>query len=176
MTINTPRADFAAHQRNIGRLMSAGQDLFRTAEKTQEMALASVQTIGYRTAMMMQAMGDPVAMANPEFSLMGREKIEAAVESHQAIVSSFQTLMEGLLSWAAGQHHDNVKAAVELSTCRNPLDLLTIQQRYVYGTCINAANAGARLTQAMIRLSEAGLVPVHKVAAANAKRLASESR
>src|SRR3954467_11175784 len=99
MPINNPRA--AAHRRNIDRLMSAGRDLARTVERTQEVALASVQTIGYRTAMMMQAFGDPVAMTNPEFTLMGREKVEAAVESHQAILSSFQTLMEGVLSWAA---------------------------------------------------------------------------
>src|SRR3954467_15401332 len=115
MNLNSTRA-IAAHRSNLDHLVSVGQDLARTAGKTQEMALASIQTIGYRTAMMMQAMGDPVAMANPEFMLMGREKIEAAVESHQAIVSSFQTLMEGLMSWASNQHHDNVKTAVELST------------------------------------------------------------
>jgi hypothetical protein len=174
MTINNPRAA-VAHRRNIGRLMNAGQDLARTAEKTHEMALASVQTIGYRTAMMMQAFGDPVAMTNPEFALMGREKMEAAVESHQAIVSSFQRLMEGLFSWAAGQHHDNTRTVVELATCRNPAQFLTIQQRYIHGTCINAANAAARFTEAAIRLTGAGLIPVHKVASANAKRLAREN-
>jgi len=50
MNLNSTRA-IDAHRRNLDNLVSVGQDLARTAGKTQEMALASVQTIGYRTAM-----------------------------------------------------------------------------------------------------------------------------
>jgi hypothetical protein len=101
MNLNSTRA-IAAHRSNLDHLVSVGQDLARTAGKTQEMALASVQTIGYRTAMMLQALGDPVAMANPEFTLMGHEKVEAAVESHRAMLESGQALIEGWTAWALG--------------------------------------------------------------------------
>src|SRR3712207_4969941 len=98
MTLNPTHA-FDAHRRNVNNLVSVGQDLARTAGKTHEMALASVQTIGYRTAMMFQAFGDPVAMSNPEFTLMGHEKVEAAVESHRAMMESTQKRFEGWTVW-----------------------------------------------------------------------------
>ena len=101
MTLNSARA-FDAHRRNVNNLVSVGQYLAMTAGKTHEMALASVQTIGYRMAMMFQAFGDPEAMSNPEFTLMGHEKVEAAVESQRAMMESTQSLLEGWTAWAFG--------------------------------------------------------------------------
>jgi hypothetical protein len=174
MTLNPTHA-FDAHRRNVTNLVSVGQDLARTAGKTHEMALASVQTIGYRTAMMFQAFGDPVAMSNPEFTLMGHEKVEAAVESQRAMMESTQSLLEGWTAWAFGQARTNVKAFSELATCRTPADILGVQQHYLQSTWINAATAAAKLTQAAIRITDSGLIPVHKVVAANAKRLAEQN-
>ncbi|WP_158047883.1 phasin family protein [Skermanella pratensis] len=173
MMIASPQA-IAAHRRNLGRLVAAGQDLARTAEKTQEMALASVQTIGYRTAMMMQAVGDPVAMTNPEFTLMGQEKVEAAIQSHHAMMDSCRAMFEGWSAWVMGQAGTTAKAMTELATCRTPADVVRIQQNFVQCSFVNATNAATKLTEAVIRMTDAGLVPIHKVAYANAERLAKE--
>jgi hypothetical protein len=174
MTIHSTRA-IAAHRNNLDHLVNVGHDLARTAGKTQEMAMASVQTIGYRMAMMFQALGDPVAMANPEFTLMGHEKVEAAVESHRAMVESGQALIESWTAWALGQANTTTKAFAELATCRTPASFISVQQHYLQSTWINAATAAAKLTQAAIRITDSGLIPVHKVAAANAKRLAEKN-
>jgi hypothetical protein len=174
MTLNSTRA-LDAHRRNVSHLVSVGQDLARTAGKTHEMALASVQTIGYRTAMMFQAFGDPVAMANPEFTLMGHEKVEAAVESHRAMMESGQALLESWTAWAFGQVNTTTKAFTELATCRTPADIIGVQQHYLLSTWINATAATAKLAQAAIRITDAGLIPVHKAASANAKRLSEQN-
>ena len=174
MTLNSTRA-FDAHRRNVDHLVSVGQDLARTAGKTQEMALASVQTIGYRTAMMFQAFGDPVAMSNPEFTLMGHEKVEAAVESQRAMMESAQELIESWTAWAFGQAKTNAKAFTDLTTCRNPSDFIGVQQHYLQSTWINATTVAAKLAQATVRITDAGLIPVHKVASANAKRLSEQN-
>src|SRR4051812_1533480 len=174
MTLHSTRA-IAAHRNNLDHLVSVGQDLARTAGKTQEMALASVQTIGYRTAMMLQALGDPVAMANPEFTLMGHEKVEAAVESHRAMLGSGQALIESWTAWALGQANSTTKAFAELVTCRTPAQFIGVQQHYLQSTWTNATAAAAKLTQAAIRITDSGLIPVHKVMAANAKRLAEQN-
>jgi hypothetical protein len=174
MTLNSTHA-FDAHRRNVNNLVSVGQDLARTAGKTHEMALASVQTIGYRTAMMFQAFGDPVAMSNPEFTLMGHEKVEAAVESQRAMMESTQSLLEGWTAWAFGQARTNAKTFSELAACRTPADILGVQQHYLQSTWINATAAAAKLAQASIRITDAGLIPVHKVVSANAKRLSEQN-
>ncbi len=174
MPLNATRA-LDAHCRNVDHLVSVGQDLARTAGKTQEMALASAQTIGYRTAMLLQAFGDPVAMSNPEFTLMGHEKVEAAVESQRAMMESTQYLFESWTSWAFGQARTNAKAFTELASCRNPTDVFGVQQHYLQSSWINASTAAAKLAQAMVRITDAGLIPVHKVASANAKRLSEQN-
>jgi hypothetical protein len=174
MTLNSTHA-FDAHRRNVEHLVSVGLDLARTAGKTQEMAVASAQTIGYRTAMMLQTFGDPVAMSNPEFTLMGHEKVEAAVESHHAMVGSAQALLESWTAWAFGQANTTTKAFTELATCRTPADIIGVQQHYLLSTWINATAAAAKLAQAAIRITDAGLIPVHKVASANAKRLSERN-
>jgi hypothetical protein len=174
MILNSTRA-LDAHRRNVGHLVSVGQDLARTASKTHEMALASVQTIGYRTAMMFQAFGDPVAMSNPEFTLMGHEKVEAAVESHRAMMESGQALLESWTAWAFGQVNTTTKAFTELATCRTPADIIGVQQHYLLSTWINATAATAKLAQAAICITDAGLIPVHKVVSANAKRLSEQN-
>ncbi|EWY40636.1 hypothetical protein N825_34475 [Skermanella stibiiresistens SB22] len=173
MMIASPRA-VAAHRRNIDLLVSTGQDLARTVEKTREMTIASLQTIGYRTAMMMRAMGDPAAMSNPEFTLMSHEKVEAAVESQQAMLESCQALFEGWTAWFAHQAGTTTKTMTELAACRTPADALQVQQHFMQCTCVNAAHAMTKLTQATVRMTNAGLLPIHKVAAANAQRLARE--
>ena len=174
MTLNPTHA-FDAHRRNVNNLVNVGQDLARTAGKTHEMALASVQTISYRTAMMFQAFGDPVAMSNPEFTLMGHEKVEAAVESQRAMMESTQNLLEGWTAWVFGQARNNVKAFSELVACRTPADILGVQQHYLQSTWINATTTAAKLAQASIRITDAGLIPVHKVVSANAKRLSEQN-
>jgi hypothetical protein len=174
MTLKSTRA-LDAHRRNVGHLVSVGQDLARTAGKTHEMALASAQTIGYRTAMMFQAFGDPVAMTNPEFTLMGHEKVEAAVESHRAMMESGQALFESWTAWAFGQANTTTKAFAELATCRSPADVIGVQQHYLLSTWINATTTAAKLAQAAVRIADAGLIPVHKVASANAKRLSEQN-
>jgi hypothetical protein len=174
MILNSTHA-LDAHRRNVGHLVSVGQDLARTAGKTHEMALASFQTIGYRTAMMLQAFGDPVAMANPEFTLMGHEKVEAAVESHRAMMESGQVLLESWTAWAFGHASTTAKTFTELATCRNPADFIRVQQHYLQSTWINATTVAAKLAQAAVHITDAGLIPVHKVVSANAKRLSEQN-
>ncbi len=50
-----------------------------------------------------------------------------------------------------------------------------MQQHYLQSTWINATTAAAKLAQAAIRITDAGLIPVHKVASANAKRLSERN-
>ena len=59
-------------------------------------------------------------------------------------------------------------------TCHTPAQFVSVQQHYLQSTWINAATS-AKLTQAAIRITDSGLIPVHKVVAANAKRLAEQN-
>lgn len=136
-----------------------------------ELMLASARTIGARTAMMAEAAGDPVGWANPEFSLMGREKVTAFAAAGDAVASGYGALQDAWASWIWGQAGNTVTAMAALGRCRTPMEAVAVQRRYAERTAANAAAAGAKLAEAGVRLAGAGVAPIHKVAAANAKRL-----
>jgi hypothetical protein len=167
-------ATMRAHRRNTGHLVRAGQNLVETASRTGDMAVASARTIGYRTARIVQALGDPVSLVDPEFARMGHEKVEAAMKSGQAMADGVHALGAVWQQWVFGQLEDGTRCLGELSAARNPLELVCIWQRLAMTTLLNATTAAAHLAEASSRLSGAGLDPVLTVAAANAERLALE--
>jgi hypothetical protein len=71
------------------------------AMKTGEMMLASAQVIGHRTHRIAKAGATPNARDRREFTLMGREKVEAAHESAFAMGSQIARMNSqlGLKAW-----------------------------------------------------------------------------
>lgn len=164
----------AKTRRNAVRLLKVGAALARTAERTTEMGVAAAQTIGIRTGMLMRAAGDPVAMADPEFTLMVREKVEAAMESSLAMGANLSALQAAWTSWLSSQAAIATYAMSGLAQCRSPLDIAMVQSRALDALQSAGTAAGARLAEAAIGVTGAGLAPVHKAASANAKRLARQ--
>jgi hypothetical protein len=64
--------------------------------KTSEMILASVQVIGHRSTQMRASESSPSAADRREIALMGQEKIDATVESAQAMALSSMFLAQQL--------------------------------------------------------------------------------
>jgi hypothetical protein len=66
------------------------------ATKTMEMMLASAQVIGHRTGRMALAWPVPNARDRREIALMGQEKIEAGVQSAQAMAEHIMVMSQPL--------------------------------------------------------------------------------
>jgi hypothetical protein len=166
----------AAH-RSSGRrsdavpLARTTRELTRTARRTVELATVSAETIGHRTAMMVKAAGDPVALSNPEFTLMVREKVEAFARAFGAVGGGFQVMQGIWMAAAVGQSMATAQAMAALAACRTPEQVVAVQRRYIEAVTTDAAAAGSRFVHAAAEIAGSGLLPVHKVAAANAKRL-----
>jgi hypothetical protein len=154
-----------------GRMLDLAGELARTGVKSGEVGVASVQTIGYRTAMMAAAFGNPIAMANPEFVRMGSEKVEAAMEASQAMAKGLSELGRAWVALLSGQ--SNLAAfTMGLGTCRTPVELMTLQQHAMKEAVDASLGAGLRLVEAYSAIASAGLAPVHRTVSANARRLA----
>ena len=149
----------------VSRLTSA-------AQASADVAHASMRTIGFRTAMMARAAGDPVALADPEFTRMVREKIEAFAGAGGAVMGGVQAL-HGL--WAAamiGQVLGTVQACAALASCRTPADVAAVQGRWLAASQSEAVRSVTRIMEATFGLYGASLDPIHAVVTANARRLA----
>jgi hypothetical protein len=141
----------------------------RLIEAGAATALAAATTIGHRTAMLAAAASDPAALGHPEFKRMGQEKIDAGLEVGAILGGRLALLPLHVASWwwSAATRGGEAVAAMALS--RSPAELALAQQRYVSGL----AASTRRLVEAAVGDLAAGLAPVHRVAAANARRLGS---
>lgn len=170
----TSHSSLAKTRPDSARLVKVGAALAKTAERTGEMGVAAATTIGIRTNMMVRAAGDPVAMADPEFTLMVCEKVEAAVESGLAMGAGLPTFHVALATWLSSQAAIATHAISSLAQCRTPADVAAVQSRTFEALHSAGTAASARLAEAAVVITGAGLDPVHRTVSANAKRLTQQ--
>lgn len=158
----------------VERLAAVAGEMAKTGVKGGEMGVAAAQTIGYRTAMMAAAMGNPVDLANPEFVRMGSEKVEAAVEAVHAVAKGMEELYHAWVALSTGQSQAALAMLGGLGTVRTPADLLMLQSRSVTEAMDAGIHASLRFVEAASALTTAGLNPAYRKVRANAKRLARQ--
>lgn len=156
-----------AHDEPATRLLGVAGTLARNGVKGGEMGVAAAQTIGYRTAMMAAALGNPIKMANPEFVRMGAEKVEAGVEAVQELAEGFADLQRAWLSMFTGQVQLAFSFLGGLGAVRSPGDAVGLFEDSV------AAGISAQLhfAEAAASFTGSGLGPLHRKTRANARRL-----
>jgi hypothetical protein len=143
----------------------------RTAADFGEMAVAAGRTVGARTALMASAGIDPVAWANPEFQLMGREKWEAGMAARAGMAAGETAAMEAATAWWSAHAAATSRLLGAVVMARSPAaaaDALT-------GWATQAGDINLRtafaVAEAVGRVVAGGLAPVHRTTMANAKRL-----
>ena len=142
----------------------------RLAWKTSEMVLASAQVIHHRTVRMAAVGAAPSGRDRREFVLMGREKIEAGVESASAMAAQMMT-MNPLLGARAVKHMMGGMAAVMSVAASRTAGQAIARHAKLVRTMTQSAATTAQLSRAAARLAQRGLKPIHSRATSNAKRL-----
>ena len=154
------------------RLAAVVDELTRTAGKHGEMGVAAARTIGFRTAMLAETLNNPMSITDPEFIRMGAEKVEAAAEAATAMAVGVAELQHAWMAMMTGPVQAATLAMTSLGTCRSPMDMLSIQQRW-WEESVNAGmNAGMHFVESAASLAGAGLPAFHRRVSANARRLA----
>lgn len=153
------------------RLLAVAGTLASNSVRQGEMGLAAAQTIGYRTAMLAAAFGNPAKLANPEFIRMGAEKVEAAAEAAQEMAEGFAELQHAFMAMFTGQARMAVTLLGGLGTARSPGEVVGL-----FEESINAGlNAGIHFAESAASFTAAGLGPIHRKTRSNARRLARKS-
>jgi hypothetical protein len=153
------------------RLAAVVNDLAKTAGKHGEMSVDAARTIGFRTAMIAGTLTDPMSATDPEFLRMGAEKVEAVAEAASAMAIGVAELQHAWLALFTGPVQATTLAMTSLGTCRSPLDLLGVQQRWWEESVTAGMNAGMHFVESAASLAGAGLPAFHRRARANARRL-----
>jgi hypothetical protein len=140
------------------------------ATRTLEMMLASAEVIGHRTGRMALAGLSPSARDRREFALMGQEKIEAGVQSAQAMAAHMMTMSQPRGALAFRHMLRNSAAFMSLASSRTPSQLIA-RQAALARTLGQSALSMADVSKGATKLAHRGLKPIHAKATANAKRL-----
>ncbi|MFC7334062.1 hypothetical protein [Rhodocista pekingensis] len=158
------------------RTAQIAAELTTTAMVLGETALAAQQTVALRLTRLAQAAAEPSRLMDPEFRLMGWEKLEAASAAGFAMVEGWGAVHEAFWHWSGRQCAAAQEATLAAATARGAPDLMQAQQRFAEASLDAAEAAVARLTLATDRIARLGLAPYHKATRSNARRLSREAK
>lgn len=134
------------------------------------MSSASAQVIAHRTARMAAAGPLPNARDRNEFTRMGQEKIEAAMESAGRVASNLTLAHAELGARAVRDILSWTTSLTALATSRTAAQFIARQAR-VAETASRSAKTALEISRSGARLARHGLAPIHARATANARRL-----
>lgn len=143
---------------------------FALTRKTAEMMVASAQVIHHRTGRMTAAGHNPSARDRREFALMRQEKIDATMESAQAMSSQVMATNARLGLRYFQLMSTSTAALMSLASSRTVSQSMARHAKLVR-TVSAAAPLSAAIAAAGVKIAHRGLKPMHSRANANAKRL-----
>ena len=137
---------------------------------TCEMLNATTQVVKVRTTRMAMAGPLPTERDRVEFSLMSREKSEAASESIQAMSSGFVSLGMALAMDTSKHIWATSDAASALASSQSATQWIECQAALLKIATASPADP-LQLASSTARVVRESLAPIHERATANAKRL-----
>lgn len=143
----------------------------RLAWKAGEMAISSAQVIGHRSSRLALSGRMPSARDQHEFSLMGREKGEAVLESAQAVATRVLMLNQQFAALAFKQLMSASVTLMSIAASRTAGESVERQAKLVSDTMTGSVVAASKLSGSTARIARSALKPVHKRVSANARRL-----
>ncbi|MBW8757709.1 MAG: hypothetical protein JF586_08875 [Burkholderiales bacterium] len=145
--------------------------------KMLQMSTAAAQVIAMRSTRMAAHGLNPNAAERRELHRMGAEKVDAFSRAGTALATGTMPLLfdVAMQAWRTG--FDLWAASAGLAASRSIPQTMARQQHFANTLMRGAAAAGHGATSAAAaRLAHRALAPVHRKAAANAKRLSNKVR
>lgn len=145
------------------------------AKVALDVATASAETIGHRTAMIRAAMTNPTGLANPEFATMSREKLVVAGEAATAMMRRMGGAHRIWTDYWFQQMQRACAALPELAGSRTPTRLMQVATVSA-GTWMSDCMAfWMKATNFSENVADAAAKPIRRSVVANANRLANSA-
>ncbi len=125
----------------------------------------------------MSAAGDVIAArtstpaSNAELNLMVSEKVAAFSEAGAALGKGATDMATHGAAYLQAEAVAASRGAAQLAACRTPMELFALQSRLFTDFVSRGMTYGLDLNTAATKTGEDALHPIHKVVAANQKRL-----
>jgi Phasin protein len=154
--------------RKLGNAMSvAGTN----ARKTGDLFKAASHVVAKRMTLGAAAMSDPLNADHVEFAKIIPEKTRAFSEAGMAWLQWSGEVAAQMASFAASEMAAVAQATVAIASCRTPADAIARQSSFASAWFARSLSRSISLGSLAMRAQGAAMAPVHRVAAANARRL-----
>jgi len=137
-----------------------------------DVATASTETIGHRTAMMGRAMTDPSVLSNPEFATMGREKLVVGGEAAMAMMRQAVGVHRVWSDYWFQQMQRSFAAVPQLAGSTTPTRLMQVATGSIGTSIADLMTFWMKATNFSQAIVDAGAKPIHRAVVGNSKRLA----
>ena len=145
--------------------------------KMLQMSTSAAQVIAMRTARMAAHGPNPNAADRREMHRMGAEKVDAFSRAGTALATGAMPLLLGMAAQAWRTGFELWTASTRLAASRSIPQTMARQRQLADTLMRGAVAAGHGATSAATaRLAHRALAPLHRKAAANAKRLSKKAR
>jgi hypothetical protein len=141
-----------------------------TTLKAAEMAHAAGTVIAHRNALGLRAMTSP-AEATAELSRLIPEKLQAFSAAGAAIGGHTAEMGQRMARIASDEVAIATQTATQFWLCRTPADYFALQNRLVMDWFGRAFSRSMSMGTMITRSQAAALLPVHRAATDNARRL-----
>ncbi|HJV85577.1 MAG TPA: polyhydroxyalkanoate granule-associated phasin [Noviherbaspirillum sp.] len=141
------------------------------AVKTSEMMITSAQVIHHRAGRIVTAGALPSERDRREFTLMGQEKLEAVVESAQAVATRTIIIYTQIGTLGFRQLLNSTTGLMNFIASPAALLSASGQADLLRGAIDGSSAMASQLSSALARLAHHGLKPIHTRVTGNAKRL-----
>ena len=158
-------------KRDAKRLGSTLTQSNAIATNTQAMGRAAAVVIGKRMTMGLEAMSRPETADYAEFSRMFTEKAVASSLSGGVMAKEFGAITQRMAGYAVEQALGSAEHLSAIGRCTNPNQWMALQTKYAADVGAQFTSIAIQMTSMWVTLIGTSLVPIHKAAAANARRL-----
>lgn len=137
-----------------------------------DVATASAETIGHRTALMGRAMIDPSRLSNPEFATMGREKLMVNGKAAMAMMRQGVGAHRVWSDYCFQQMQRSWTVFPQLAASRTPGRFMQVATDSAGTSIADFFAFCMKATSFSEAIVDAGAKPIHQAVVSNAKRLA----
>ncbi len=150
-------------KRDLSRLRKIATSSSAAALNSGQMAAAAGSVIAHRL--------NPATASHAEFARMVPEKTQAIAEMSTALMSRSLEAVGKNVRTAMTEGAIAAKATLALALARSPQAVVAVQQDYLTGWFARAISNSIALGASTMALQAALMLPLHRAATGNAKRL-----
>jgi hypothetical protein len=157
--------------RHLKRVRRAVAEVGATSARAGELGVAAGKVVAHRVGLGLAALANPLDADHAEFARMVPEKTEAFTAAGTIMLERTAAIGQRIAAHTMKEAMLAGRAGLEMAATADPASLLRVQSRFLAGAASRFIELAMQVGGMSLAIGGAALVPVHRTATANARRI-----